>query len=115
MCKLVEEGGLNIRRVKDMNNVGVMKHIWWLVENKESLSVRWIHEKYLKQDSIWTVKAPSDCSWSWRKLIKIRDMMEKHTKVIIGNGLNTWLWLDNWHPKGVLIKQYGDRIRYGAF
>lgn len=71
MCKTFEEGDLNVRRVKDMNNAGVMKHIWWLVSNTESMWVRWIHEKYLKRDSIWTVKPPKDYSLSWRKLIKM--------------------------------------------
>lgn len=50
VCKLFEEGVLNIRRVKDMNNAGVMKHVWWLATNKENLWVRWIHEKYLNKN-----------------------------------------------------------------
>lgn len=38
--------------------------------------------------------------------------MENHIKILIGQGTDIRLWLDNWHPRGVLIKQYGDRIRY---
>lgn len=33
---------------------------------------------------------------------------------LIGNGKDTRLWLNNWHPNGVLIKSYGERIRYDA-
>lgn len=28
VCKPFEEGGLNIRRLKEMNNAGVLKHLW---------------------------------------------------------------------------------------
>lgn len=62
ICKPLEEGGLNIRRVKEMNRAGVLKHIWRIVTNKESLWVKWVHARYLKHDSIWTMKVPSDCS-----------------------------------------------------
>lgn len=31
---------------------------------------------------------------------------------MIGNGNNTPLWLDKWHPKGILMKEYGEQIKY---
>lgn len=63
VCKPYEEGGLNVRRVKDMSTAGVMKLIWWIAaKKKNSLWVRWVHSKYLKQESFWTVKVPADCS-----------------------------------------------------
>lgn len=30
----------------------------------------------------------------------------------IGNGENTFLWHDNWHPKGPLKDKYESRILY---
>lgn len=94
-----------------MNNVGVMKHLWWIVANKESLWVKWILAKYLKQNLIWTIKLPNDCSWPWRKLLKLRAITEPHIRSILGSGNNTHLWLDNWHPNGVLIQRYVEQIR----
>lgn len=32
----------------------------------------------------------------------------------IDNGLSTHLWWDNWHPTGLLMQKYGNRIIYGA-
>lgn len=43
---------------------------------------------------------------------KIKDRMKNHIKVLFEQGSNTRLWLGNWHPKGVLKKQYGKRIIY---
>lgn len=40
ICKPLDEGGLNIRRVKDINNAGVMKQLWWIVAKKDSLWVK---------------------------------------------------------------------------
>lgn len=33
--------------------------------------------------------------------------MENHILSVIGDGGGTHLWLDKWHPHGVLIKKYG--------
>lgn len=114
ICKPLDEGGLNIRRVKEMNNAGLMKQLWWIVGKKDSLWVKWIQGKYLEQNSFWTLKIPNDCSWSWRKLLKLRDKAEPIMKILLGNGNDTWLWLDNWHPCGVLLNTFGDWIRYDA-
>jgi hypothetical protein len=32
----------------------------------------------------------------------------------VGSGENIFLWLDNWHPDGVLLDRYGPRIIYEA-
>lgn len=66
VCKPYDEGGLNLRRVKEMNTAGIMKQIWWIVSHKPTLWVQWVYTKILKKESIWTVKAPADCSWVWR-------------------------------------------------
>lgn len=55
---------------------------------------------------------PSDCSWAWQKLLKLRDLVESHILCMIGNMNSTKLWLDRWHSEGVLLKRYGERIRY---
>ncbi|KAI8563134.1 hypothetical protein RHMOL_Rhmol03G0089200 [Rhododendron molle] len=52
---------------------------------------------------------PIDCSWKIRKLLKLRDLGQLFVKHTIGNGKSTFLWLDNWHPKGPLYKLFDDR------
>ncbi|KAG5547016.1 hypothetical protein RHGRI_012893 [Rhododendron griersonianum] len=58
------------------------------------------------------MKLPSDCSWTIRKLMKLRGLGQGFVKHIIGDGQpgqGTFLWLNNWHPKGPLYKLFGDR------
>jgi hypothetical protein len=58
-----------------------------------SLWVAWVKEILLKGRSFWQVSLPQICSWSWRKLLKLR---EEHIH----------LWFDAWHPDGVLYEKY---------
>ena len=73
VCLPKEEGGLGPRRVKDSNDASVMKHIWNLLYRKDFLSVAWVQKIYLRQGSLWCAKIPSNCSWSWRKILQLRD------------------------------------------
>lgn len=38
--------------------------------------------------------------------------MEPHVLHIIRDGRHTWLWLDQWHYDGILMKLYGEGIRH---
>ena len=57
---------------------------------------------------------PAVCSWYWRKLLKLRHLARNMIQNKIGNGCNTSLWYDNWHPKGPLLEKYGSRVIYDA-
>ena len=54
--------------------------------------------------SFWSVGIPQNCSWSWRKILKLRDISKRFLKFEFGNGDNIHMWLDLWHPAGVLIE-----------
>jgi hypothetical protein len=51
------------------------------------------------------VRIPDDCSLNWRKILKLRYCVGS-----FGNGSNVFLWWDNWHPLGPLIKISGMRL-----
>jgi hypothetical protein len=46
--------------------------------------------------------------------LKLRDSAKRFLKFEVGNGDNIHMWLDLWHPAGVLIEQYGFRVVYDA-
>ena len=76
LCLPKEEGGLGLRRIKDLNDATIMKHIWNLFYRKDSIWVAWVREFLLRQGSIWIARTPSRCSWSWRKILQMRDKGE---------------------------------------
>lgn len=49
---------------------------------------------------------------SWRKLLKVRDMARNFLKFEVGDGKSIHLWMDWWHPDGILYEQnmYDDQI-----
>ena len=66
----------------------------------------------LKNKRLSVVKPPQTCSWYWRKLLKLRSMARGLVKHNVGNGKNTYLWHDNWHPLGPLLERFGSKILY---
>lgn len=44
--------------------------------------------------------------------MKVRDLMKPHCLSIIGNGIETKLWLDHWHYEGLLVKRFGENVRH---
>jgi hypothetical protein len=76
--------------------------------------VAWVKENFLKRRSFWSVGIPQNCFWSWRKILKLRDIAKRFLKFEVGNEDNIHMWLDLWHPASVLIEQYGFRVVYNA-
>jgi hypothetical protein len=62
-----------------------------------SIWVAWIKENLVKGRSFWKVGISQNHSWSWRKLLKLRDTASEFIMFEVGDGKNThYLWLDNW-------------------
>lgn len=47
-----------------------------------------------------------------KKFFKMRSLVQAWLQCVIGDGSNTLLWLDNWHPLGSLHLRYRARINY---
>jgi hypothetical protein len=58
------------------------------------------------------VNISQDCSWCWRRLLKLQSLARSFIKFEVGDGSNIHMWQDNWHPLGVLFERYGFRIIY---
>lgn len=85
-----------------------MKHLWALGQKADTLWVKWVHMYILKGYSLWGIQIPSDVSWVMRKLLKLRGLCQGWIRYIIGNGEETFLWTDNWHPLGALYQKFGE-------
>jgi hypothetical protein len=60
------------------------------------------------------VSTPITCSWSLKKLLKIRDLAKNFIHFKVGDGSRVFLWLDKWHPAGYLLDRFGYRIVYDS-
>jgi hypothetical protein len=50
----------------------------------------------------WNVSIPQNSAWFWRKLLKLRTLARSFLRFDVGTGSPIHLWLDNWHPLGIL-------------
>lgn len=74
VCRPKIEGGLDLRPLKEINNVSCLKLIWRILTAKNSLWVCWIQAYLIRKSSFWSVKETSQAgSWMWGKILKYRD------------------------------------------
>ena len=55
---------------------------------------------------------PTDSSRTIRKLFNLREVGWPMFRHVIGDGRETFLWLDSWHPLGPLYKRFGKSVVY---
>jgi hypothetical protein len=114
VCVPKKEGGLGLRRLEVWNKAAMLNHIWNLFARAGSLWVAWVEMTWLKGRSFWQVSAPHPCPWSWRKMLKLREIAKQFIHFKIGDGSKVFLWFDNWHLDVCLIDTYGFWAVYDA-
>jgi len=92
----------------------MMRYIWSLFAWSGSLWVAWVQVYLLKGRSFWNVRLPQDCSWTWRKLLRIRGLTRGFLKFEVGDGTGIHLWHDNWHLCGPLLDNFSFRVIYDS-
>ncbi|XP_062100396.1 uncharacterized protein LOC133806292 [Humulus lupulus] len=73
------------------NMVLLAKYIWAVSTKQDILWVKWIDVVYLKGQSIWEYNLQTNVSWYWRKLIKLKSVIngEMLDKAMVNNKLKT--------------------------
>ncbi|KAF6148562.1 hypothetical protein GIB67_042521 [Kingdonia uniflora] len=107
-------GGLNIRNIETTNRAAIMRQIWALIARKDNIWVHWITKNYLRGRSLWSINPPADCSWCWRKLLQELGTASTMAFYTIGDGRETRLWYDHWHPKGPLLPFFQSHFTYDS-
>lgn len=88
MCLPKVEGGQGIRDPTLWNIAVLTKLVWDIARKVDCLWIKWIDHVYLKGGDFWTYNPSANCSWYWRKLVKVRETMK------LGFDPNTNAWLD---------------------
>jgi hypothetical protein len=100
LCYPLKEGGLGIKSLTTWNKAATMKHIWHLLVDKDSIWSVWVTTILLRKRPFWYIPIPSSPSWSWRKILQIREECRGWFISHVGNGASTFLWYDFWLPGG---------------
>lgn len=109
VCLPKLEGGLGLKPLFLWNKALMAFHLWSVVVLRQSLWVKWIHTYRLKGRSFWEVKIPWDASWSWKKILGLRDDFRPFIRHSVGDGQSIWFWHDSWTGSGPLINFFSYR------
>ena len=74
----------------------------------------WVQDYLIRDHSFWEIPIPHNCSWTWRKILQLREEICPLMRYSIGNGISTSLWFDPWLPFGPIVPTFGDRIIYDS-
>jgi hypothetical protein len=77
-------------------NVGLLCKWLWRLETESGIWQQIINFKYLKHDSVCTVKHRQSDSAIWYDLLEVRDVYFQGRKMNVGNGRKTLFWKDKW-------------------
>src|ERR1044071_3748967 len=75
ICQPKMNGGLGIRKSKDMNDALQMKLLWKILAEPNNIWVKIITQKYLKQSNLLNYNRGrnSKVSWQWKNLYLLKD------------------------------------------
>ncbi|KAK9669293.1 hypothetical protein RND81_13G122000 [Saponaria officinalis] len=75
VCKAKREGGLGVVDIRRRNLAALGKYVWWIMQKKDHLWVKWVHSIYLKGADWRGYNPPNSESWAWRKLCWVKERL----------------------------------------
>ncbi|KAK4384561.1 hypothetical protein Sango_3048800 [Sesamum angolense] len=106
LCKPKAEGGLGIRSLIITNQALILKQLWRILQNDgTSIWVDWIQQYRLRHTTLWTFNRVAG-SWGWKKMLKLRPILQRGVIYKVGDGSSFSLWQDIWHDRGPLCLNF---------
>uniref|UniRef100_A0A803QEQ7 Reverse transcriptase zinc-binding domain-containing protein n=1 Tax=Cannabis sativa TaxID=3483 RepID=A0A803QEQ7_CANSA len=76
ICQPKSAGGLGFRNVSAWNKAGMGKYLWAIANKEDSLWLRWINSVYLHNGDWWDHIPPSQSSWYWISLMRLKEQFK---------------------------------------
>ncbi|XP_071727568.1 uncharacterized protein [Rutidosis leptorrhynchoides] len=95
VCFPKDQGGLGLKNLREWNESLVVKNLWRIITQKDSLWGKWVNIVKLKGKSIWDIQCREGDSWGWKFLMNLRDKVKPHVCLINVNGREDYVWVNN--------------------
>jgi len=98
------DGGCDFREMEAFNNAMLAKQIWRLLHGESSLVNRILRASNFPHGKIMKTELGTKPSFTWRSVWGARDITQKGSRWLVGNGENVEFWNDRWLPKPYSFK-----------
>lgn len=79
------------------NKTLLVKHLWNVASQKESMWVKWLNVIKLKKRFIWDIDIEKKDNCGWKCLLNLRSWVGDHIRYRIGDGKSINVWHDRWY------------------
>ena len=108
ICHPKSEGGLGLKDILSWNEACIMQNIWAIISRAVSIWIAWIHAYVLKGRDFWNVQGAMNSSWSWKKILKLREKALKFVKWTVGEA--KWEFPGNKYKAAEVWKEIRPRM-----
>ncbi|XP_042051496.1 uncharacterized protein LOC121796781 [Salvia splendens] len=123
-CLPTAEGGLGIRKIKEVLRAFNIK-LWWRFREHNSLWATYLMAKYCQKVSPLTARPLGRGSPTWKRILKARPLAQLHIRWVVGEG-KMLFWDDLWlgetplrelslDDRGGPLARVADYIKDGAW
>lgn len=105
-----KEWGMGFRDLRAFNLALLTKQGWRIQQNPGSMVHRVFKAKYFGGSSFKDAQLGSRPSYVWRSIMAAKEIVEKGSRWVIGNGKRVHIWEDRWIPTLVSFKVVSPRV-----
>nr|GEZ79976.1 hypothetical protein [Tanacetum cinerariifolium] len=102
ICGPKSQGCLGIKSLGPWNEALLCKHLWNIIDKKDSLWVKWVNMVKLKGKSLWEIEIEDNDSGTWKAILNLRSKLRDSVWKKIRDGKSTNIWFDKWCDEGPL-------------
>nr|XP_051208064.1 uncharacterized protein LOC127323999 [Lolium perenne] len=105
VCRPKEVGGLGLLNTKNMNLALLLKWIWRLYQDEDTIWTRIIRAKYVDASDLFSGFGHGGSPF-WKSLHKIKHLFKVGAKHEVRNGIRTNFWKDWWIGRGPIMDSF---------
>jgi hypothetical protein len=112
LSKSKKDGGLGFRDLYSFNIAMLAKQAWRILVNPDSMCAKLLRSRYFPTGDFLNVSPTKGISYTWRSILKGRDLIKQGLIWRVGDGLSINIWEDPWVPRGITRRPTTHRDRH---
>ncbi|GAV86426.1 hypothetical protein CFOL_v3_29857 [Cephalotus follicularis] len=96
VCRPLEDGGLGIKDLTTLNKALILKQLWVLLIDHNSLWAKRRLAHHIRGKSFLNLPGRGNKSWFWRKILLAREEASSSVLYVLGNVHKFSLWFYPW-------------------